>query len=430
MHSSESSDPLDGKVLRKTKFMGHWSSCYIELHKTTLTVRKSKKSKEINKTIEITHETKIRYQEEGKRPKIIIENEDKQHNFYISCKDNTLLLKWLIALRGAAFYNPLISMESFNIISVLGRGFFGKVMLVEKNDTKELFALKTVHKVRLIKSKKVQTVLAERVILGKVNHQFIVEMNFAFQTSTKFYLGLEYVHGGDLCYLIKKFKKIPIKQVRLYIAEIVLALEYLHNAGVVYRDLKPENILIGKDGHLKLTDFGLSKDISLQGMTKTFCGTAEYMSPEIVNQKLYSYGVDWWALGILTYALLFGKTPFFDENRAQMFQNITSKDPEFPSGTSKTTKKFISGLLNRNPSSRLKYNDIINHPFFESLNFDDVLKKKYKPIYIPEIKDPHNPQNFDAEFTNEDAVDSIATPNIISEHNNFNGFSFVEDSSI
>ncbi|KAH0786073.1 AGC family protein kinase [Histomonas meleagridis] len=425
-----SSEPLDGNLLRKTHFLGAWSSCYVELNKTTLTIRKKKSSKKVDKTIEITHDTRIRFLEDCKKPKIVIEIDDNpKNNISFRTKDSNLLLQWVVALRSAAFYNPQISMDSFKIIVVLGRGFFGKVMLVEKIDTKELFALKTVHKVRLIKSKKVQTILAERSILGKVNHPFIVDLCFAFQTAEKFYLGLEYVPGGDLFFLLKKFKKFPLSQVKLFIAEIALALEHLHTIGVVYRDLKPENILIAADGHIKLTDFGLSKNISIPKLTKTFCGTADYMAPEVVNQRLYGYSVDWWALGILTYTLLFGYSPFYDENKAKLFHNISNVDPKFPEGTDRVTIDFISGLLIKEPGMRMRYENIIEHPFFKPFKFDDVLSKKYTPEFIPEIKNPYRPTYFDDEFTNEAAVDSIATPNLITEHEQFNGFSYIEDDS-
>ena len=417
---------LDGNMKKKTKVLGTWKNCFCELKNTTLRLKKNPKASKIDHEIKITHNTRIKYIEE-KTPRIIIEvSQDEKDNITLTTKDNDNLIRWVLALRSATFYNPQISMDSFNIISVLGRGFFGKVMLVQKKDSKELFAIKTVHKARLIQSNKVQTILAERSILGKVKHPFIVEMNFAFQNATKFYLIMEYVPGGELFSLIRKSKILPISQVRLYIAEMALALEYLHKIGIVYRDLKPENILIAKDGHLKLTDFGLSKDIGTVRLTKTFCGTGEFMAPEMIDQRLYAYPVDWWALGILTYLLCFGKTPFFDENKAKMFKNIQTLEVSYPENTDKTTKDFINGLLNKDQSQRFGFSQISKHKFFDKLSFDDVLNKKIKPEFVPEIKDPLKPEYFDAEFTNEAAIDSIATPSLEQEHEQFNGFSYIE----
>ncbi|KAK8854306.1 hypothetical protein M9Y10_016866 [Tritrichomonas musculus] len=417
---------LDGNLKKKGK-LGTWKNCYITLNNTDLIIKKNEKAKKVDKEIKISHNTRIRFLEDCKTPKIVIEvSEDEKENITLTTKDNDNLVRWVVALRSATFYNPQLSMDSFNIISVIGRGFFGKVMLVQKKDTKELFAIKTVHKARLIQSKKVQTILAERSILGKVKHPFIVEMNYAFQNATKFYLVMEYVPGGELFGYIQRQRNIPLDQVRIYIAEMALALEYLHKIGIVYRDLKPENILIAKDGHLKLTDFGLSKDIGVVKLTKTFCGTSEFMAPEMIDQRLYAYNVDWWSLGILTYLLCYGKTPFYDENKAKMFKNITSVQPTFPGEIDPHVKDLITGLLNKDPQQRYNFTHISKHAFFKSLNFDDLLAKKIKPAFVPVIKDPLKPEYFDAEFTNEAAVDSIATPSLEQEHEAFNGFSYIE----
>ena len=259
--------------------------------------------------------------ENEKIQKIQIEFAEKEINpitLTTQENDHDNLVKWVIALRSASFFNPNLSMDCFNIISVIGRGFFGKVMLVQNKNTNELYAIKTVHKNRLIQSNKVHTILAERFILGKVKHPFIVEMRMAFQSVSKFYILMEYVKGGDLFGLLKRTSndfenldhqlstisnsssrssslsdyhqnttnkmpskgkyKIPLSQVKLYVAELALALNYLHSLGIVYRDLKPENILLAEDGHIKLTDFGLSKDISKSQLTGTFCGTADCYS--------------------------------------------------------------------------------------------------------------------------------------------------------
>jgi serine/threonine protein kinase len=197
-------------------------------------------------------------------------------------------------------------MDEFDSISVIGRGNYGKVMLCQSKFTRERFAIKTVRKAVLLKSQKVHTVIRERQILEQVTSPFIVRLCFAFQTPSKFYLGLEYVPGGDLFHrLTDRTNPITPADARLYIAEIALALDYVHEAGVLYRDLKPENVLVCRDGHLKLTDFGLAKQMNAEEETATFCGTPEYVAPEMIRKENYSYAIDWWALGVLAFELVF-----------------------------------------------------------------------------------------------------------------------------
>ena len=180
-------------------------------------------------------------------------------NEIFECENNDLMMRWVLALRGCTFVNPDISMAQFNILAVLGRGYYGKVMLCENKTTKEIYAIKTIHKSRLIQSNKVHTVIAERNILTKAQHPFIVSLKFAFQTPSKFYLGLEYAPGGELYFHLQRRGTFPKKDVCLYMAEIALALDYLHKNNILYRDIKPENILLDEKGHIKITDFGLSK---------------------------------------------------------------------------------------------------------------------------------------------------------------------------
>ena len=401
-----------------------WSKRFVELHHTELYVRKSDKAKKIIVRLAISASTEVVINERNHKKVLCISMPDNKVLKLRSDNDNTLS-EWCLALKSATFHNAILSMECFEIIRVLGRGYFGKVMLVAQKDTQELFAIKTVHKMRLLQTQKVHTILAERNIMRRIEHPFIVNLLFAFQSATKFYLGLEYIAGGELYGLMRREPVMPISQVRLYVAELALAIEHLHRNGIVYRDIKPENILIAPDGHLKLTDFGLSKDISKTKCTSTFCGTAEYMAPEIVNQQMYGMAVDWWALGILMYMMLFGDTPFRDDNRSVMFQNITTGKPKFPDNADPAAVSLIEGLLVKQPGMRRGLKEMKKHQFFAGLDFDQVLEKKYTPEFIPEIEDPLKPKYFDAEFTNEAAIDSIATPPLMQEHDAFTGFSFI-----
>ena len=421
------SGELDCHLQQKSGKIGKtWHDVIVDLHEAKLSIKEGKKSKGKTFDFVLSEQTRVKYQENAKKPSIVIEDEKLNKPIVLTAKDNGSLIKWVIALRGATFYNPQISMDSFEIISVLGRGFFGKVMLVQRKDNHELFAIKTVHKVRLIQSNKVQTILAERSILEKVKHPFIVGLKFAFQSSTKFYLGLEYVPGGEIYALMGRKGKLDVSQVRIYVAELALAIDHLHHLGIVYRDLKPENILIAADGRIKLTDFGLSKDISASMMTKTFCGTADFMAPEIVNQQMYGMPADWWALGILMYSMLFGTTPFHNENRSVLFRNIMYAEPKFPPDADHDAVGVINGLLIKQPGMRMTLKEMKKHVFFKDMDFDLVLEKKYTPEFIPEIEDPRKPKYFDAEFTGEAAIDSIATPPLMQEQDVFYGFSFID----
>jgi serine/threonine protein kinase len=244
----------------------------------------------------------------------------------------------------------------------------------------------------------------------KSQHPFIVHFAFSFQTESKVYLGLEYVAGGELFHHLQQVRRIPIADVRIYIAELSLAINYLHVHGIIYRDLKPENILIDVQGHLKLTDFGLVKQLdSDTETTTTFCGTSEYLAPEVLARRPYSRKIDWWAIGILTYELLVGRTPFYQENKAKMFDAIRNDMPRFPGSFDQATINFILLLIDKDPETRADFDRIRGHPFFGGLDFEKVLAREIKPSYIPKITGI-GIKNFNSEFTAEKAMDSFATP--------------------
>lgn len=411
-----------GQLKRKGLFFGMYQSCYCELTQSDFYAKKTKNSTKYDAHIEIKSDTKITIFENEKIPRFVISNGPKDELFLAGDSPDEVMA-WVVALRSCTFKDqPKMTIDDFEIISTIGRGFYGKVMLVKKKDNGQLYAIKTVHKNRLVTNNKVYTIMAERNILVKVKHPFIVELHYAFQTDTKFYLVIEYAPGGELFTYVRRIKKLPIEETRLYIAEIALALDYLHSSGVVYRDLKTENILLGADGHIKLTDFGLSKDLTVLETTTTFCGTLEYIAPEIIRRENYSFQVDWWSLGILTFELLYGGTPFFNRNRARLFQAIVSQDVRFPSCAKPNEIDFISKLLIKDPKKRATFQDLKDHPFWDGMNFDDVLAKKIQPKHIPDVSNPENVSNFDQDFTQEPAADSIASP--VVGNPEFPGFSY------
>jgi serine/threonine protein kinase len=358
--------------------------------------------------------------------------QENSHRFQITApNDQPLVLtaeseadmnEWILALVTARFRFPSLTMDSFRIISVIGRGFFGKVMLCESKATKKLYAIKSVRKDLLIKSKRMQTILYERNILAQISYPFIVSLCFAFQSPSKFYMGLDYQPGGELLRRFHNGPRPAVSDIKLYIGELALAINYLHSQGIIYRDLKPENILLGEDGHVKLTDFGLSKEI--EDVTSTFCGTPEYIAPEIVRRDPYTFPIDWWALGILSYELFFGTTPFHDKNRGRLFTKITTMEPTFPDGTDEIVVSFISGLLQKDPKNRSGFEQIEKHPLFADCSFEDLLAKKIRFTHLPVVKNLREPANFDDAFTHECAIDSLATP-LMDGESHFDGFSFI-----
>jgi serine/threonine protein kinase len=315
------------------------------------------------------------------------------------------------------------AMDNFDIITVLGKGFYGKVMLCRRKGTQELYAIKTVHKSRLIQAKKVHTIFNEKNSLTHARHPFIVQIYFAFQTETKFYIGLELVSGGELFKHLCDVGEISVAESRLYVAELALALEYLHSIGFIYRDLKPENVMLDAEGHVKLTDFGLVKQVRARGdTTSTFCGTPEYLAPEMVGERPYTDAVDWWALGILTYEMLFAQTPFFQRQKALMYKMIRTQDAEFPPGADPVAVDFIRGLLKKDPRERLNFESMKKHVFFTGMDFNDVLARKYRPAYVPpRSKTIPEIGDFDSAVLQLPAADSVATPVTMQ----FEGFSYM-----
>lgn len=347
--------------------------------------------------------------------------------YHAGCKTKTSeeTHRWIEIIRALTIPPKKLTMENFNIISVIGRGFFGKVMLVQQKEGKELFAIKTVQKTKLMDSGKPQTIVAERNILMLVKNPFIVQLHFAFQTPQKFYLGLEYAPGGELFYHMEQSGLIPLDDARLYTAEIAIALAHLHKLGIVYRDLKPENILFDGQGHIKLTDFGLAKDLLSTPTTSTFCGTNHYLAPEIVKGDNYSYEIDWWALGVLLCEMLTGVTPFDGETRMQIFTSIVEEEPQIPLGVDDDARELIAWLLTKDPKLRPDFDLLSAHRFFSCLDWEYVYDKRYIPTYVPEIPDlVAKPQNFDPEFTNEAAIDSQCIQIPTDDALNVDGFSF------
>ena len=309
--------------------------------------------------------------------------------------------------------------EDFKILKIIGRGSFGKVCLVEYLPTHEIYAMKSLKKDLLIKEEKIESTLLEKEIMETINHPFIINLIFCFQTEERINFVMPFIPGGELFQHLKKVKHLGEQTTKFYGAQIAVAIQYLHDMGYIYRDLKPENILIDEKGYLRLTDFGLAKKIKQGEKTNSFCGTPEYLAPEIIRGEYYDKNVDWWSFGILIYEMICGIPPFYLQDLDKMYNLIKNEKIKFDKKflVSKDAKDLITKLLEKNVENRLCYKngieDIKKHPFFKSIDFDALLKKKIESSYIPIIKNSTDVRNFDELFTNEKLeMSSIASKNI------------------
>ena len=305
-----------------------------------------------------------------------------------------------------------VSLEDFQIMKVLGRGSFGKVCLVEYKPTKEYYAMKSLKKDVLLDQDQVESTILEKKILQSLDHPFLVGMVFCFQTEERIYFVMPFIRGGELFQHLRASKFFPEEKVKFYAASIGLALDYLHSKGIIYRDIKPENILIGEDGYLKLIDFGMAKMIKNDEKATSFCGTPEYLAPEVITGEGHNKSADWWSFGILIFEMLCGIPPFYCENTEKMYDLITNAELKFPKRIpiSDNTKDLIRKLLVKNQNKRLGaingFDEIRNHPFFCNFDFQALLAKRIPPPYKPVLKGTLDVRNFDEEFTSEDVVTS------------------------
>ncbi|KAI0319479.1 hypothetical protein OF83DRAFT_1170172 [Amylostereum chailletii] len=352
-----------------------------------------------------------------------------------------------------------VQVSDFEMMRVLGKGCAGKVLLVRHKSSADLYALKAITKRHVLAHQELQHTLTEQAVLRRMaaegSDPFVVKLWWSFHDKENLFLVMDFHPGGDLATQLARWGRLGRDRARFYAAEIVEGVEGLHAAGVIYRDLKPENILIAADGHIVLTDFGLSKEFPrrssaitapstpnghvkgfalaqttppapywlndekggdlaspwpsrLSDQTTTFCGTAEYLAPEVIQGLPYSYEVDWWSFGTMLYEMLTGITPFWADNHSDMYVRVLQDELQFPDDRSmdQDTKSLIRGLLQRNPGLRLSEPRIKRHPYFSMIDWSHVYYKRYIPPYIPPI-DPQNAsdtQNFDDTFLDMEPV--------------------------
>lgn len=266
----------------------------------------------------------------------------------------------------------------------------------------------------MLAKNQVANIKSERQLLELIKCPFIVHLHFAFQTDDKLYLILDYINGGELFFHLKREGRFDEQRARFYAAEIAIALNKLHSLNILYRDLKPENVLLDHEGHVRLVDFGLSKQFnSPDARTFTFCGTPEYLAPEVLTGEGYTVSVDWWCLGSLVYEMLMGLPPFYSDNIEEMYRKILNQSPiEFTSDISDEAQDFILRLLCYDKSLRMGagpqgMHDIMRHPWFVGLDWDRLERSEIRPPFRPPVESPSDIHNFDAEFTSEPPVDSV-----------------------
>uniref|UniRef100_A0A3P9QDC3 non-specific serine/threonine protein kinase n=1 Tax=Poecilia reticulata TaxID=8081 RepID=A0A3P9QDC3_POERE len=313
--------------------------------------------------------------------------------------------------------------SQFELLKVLGQGSFGKVFLVRKivgPDGGQLYAMKVLKKASLKVRDRVRTKM-ERDILVEVNHPFIVKLHYAFQTEGKLYLILDFLRGGDVFTRLSKEVMFTEEDVKFYLAELALALDHLHNLGIVYRDLKPENILLDEAGHIKLTDFGLSKEsVDADKKAYSFCGTVEYMAPEVVNRRGHTQSADWWSLGVL----------MVRKDRNETMNMILKAKLGMPQFLSLEAQSLLRMLFKRNPANRLGagpdgVEEIKRHAFFSTIDWNKLFRRELQPPFKPAAGKPDDTFCFDPEFTAKTPKDSPGIPPSANAHQLFKGFSFV-----
>ncbi|KNC56254.1 AGC protein kinase [Thecamonas trahens ATCC 50062] len=306
------------------------------------------------------------------------------------------------------------AMQEYETIKIIGMGAFAKVILVRKRSTGAFFAMKVVPKSRLRSNKHlVETQKTERNVLARVDHPFIVRLHHAFQSKEKLYLVLDFINGGELFYWLNEEGAFSESRVQFYVAQMALAIGHLHSLGVLYRDLKPENVLLDASGYIRLTDFGISKQTSDagSGRTSSFCGTPNYMAPEIIAGGMYGRSVDWWCLGILMFEMLVGRPPFMldaSDTNDVIFERIARAkraDVTVPFHVSDATQDFLYCILDVSPAHRLGSGkndvaDVLAHPFFAGLDIDAVLAKQLTPEFVPVVTSAEDLSNIDPEFVN------------------------------
>uniref|UniRef100_A0A6Q2ZCX3 protein kinase C n=1 Tax=Esox lucius TaxID=8010 RepID=A0A6Q2ZCX3_ESOLU len=336
----------------------------------------------------------------------------------------------------------VLGLGDFDLIRVIGRGSYAKVLLVRLKKNEQIYAMKVVKKELVHDDEDIDWVQTEKHVFEQAStNPFLVGLHSCFQTESRLFLVIEYVNGGDLMFHMQRQRKLPEEHARFYAAEICIALNFLHEKGIIYRDLKLDNVLLDHEGHIKLTDYGMCKEGIRPGdTTSTFCGTPNYIAPEILRGEDYGFSVDWWALGVLMFEMMAGRSPFDiitdnpDMNTEEyLFQVILEKPIRIPRSLSVKAASVLKGFLNKDPKERLGcqaqagFTDIKSHTFFRSIDWDQLEKKQTAPPFKPQITDDYGLENFDTQFTNEPVQLTPDDEDVIKriDQSEFEGFEYI-----
>jgi len=322
-------------------------------------------------------------------------------------------------------------LDDFILLKVIGKGSYGKVMLVKHQaEENKVYAMKMLRKENVIKRNQVEHTKTERNVLEAVTHPFIVTLHCAFQTPKKLYFVLEYCPGGELFFHLSRAGRFSEGKSRFYASEILLAIEYLHRLNIIYRDLKPENILLNAEGHVKLTDFGLSKEgVQDNFSAKSMCGTPEYLAPEILDKRGHGKAVDWYSLGALMYEMLTGLPPFYTRDREKLFERIKRGDLQYPSYINPCAKSLLQSLLHGDTSQRLgggpgDGDEVKGHAFFLGIDWMAIQQQRVTPPFRPNVSQIGDVKYFDKEFVDLPVVNSEVADENLRDVNHFDGFTY------
>ncbi|MFH4974398.1 hypothetical protein AB6A40_001107 [Gnathostoma spinigerum] len=343
--------------------------------------------------------------------------------------------------------HPAVSLDDFNLLTVIGRGSYAKVIQAEYKKTNTIYAIKIIKKQMFNDDEDIDWVQTEKSVFETAsNYPFLVGLHSCFQTDSRLFFVIEFVPGGDLMFHMQRQRKLPEDHARFYSAEVILALHFLHSRGIIYRDLKLDNVLIDADGHIKLTDYGMCKEnIGPGDVTSTFCGTPNYIAPEILRGEDYGFSVDWWALGVLMYEMMAGRSPFdlvgmagdADQNSEDyLFQIILEKQIRIPRSLSVKAATILKGFLNKEPSKRLGCKEDIDealedmkmHTFFRnSIDWELLENRQVPPPYNPSVENDRDLQHFDTTFTEEAPTLTPDEPHVIEriDQSEFEGFEYI-----